>query len=213
MALASYTPPNDGVEIRAKHLRDLWTAISAQLNGNLDGANFANASIAYAKLSLSANEIPASKLALGIVAQVVGNVVNTVQTGTTVLPFDDTIPQNTEGIEVITQAITPKATTNILIIEATIVVSSSVANWISAALFQDTTAGALAAVPEYQATATGTVILKLQHKMTAGTTSATTFKIRVGGNAAGTTTINGSGGGRAFGGVCASSLKITEYNA
>lgn len=51
MGLASYTPPNDGVEIRAKHLRDLWTALSAQVNGGLDTDNIEDGGISGAKLA------------------------------------------------------------------------------------------------------------------------------------------------------------------
>ena len=46
--------------------------------------------------------------------------------------------------------------------------------------------------------------------MTAGTASETTFKVRVGFNASGTTTFNGSGGARRLGGNFASSITITE---
>ena len=47
--------------------------------------------------------------------------------------------------------------------------------------------------------------------MTAGTVSATTFKIRVGGAAAGTTTTGGhSTSTRVMGGVVAQSITITE---
>lgn len=59
MGVASYTPPSDGVEIRAKHIRDLWTAIAAQLNGNIDGNNIASSSVTFAKL---AGSIPATKM-------------------------------------------------------------------------------------------------------------------------------------------------------
>ncbi len=62
MGLASYTPPNDGTEIKAKHLRDLWTALSEQVNGNLDGNNFANGSIDYAKLSIPNGSIDGDKI-------------------------------------------------------------------------------------------------------------------------------------------------------
>jgi hypothetical protein len=46
--------------------------------------------------------------------------------------------------------------------------------------------------------------------MDAGTTSETTFKVRAGGEEAGTTTFNGVGGARKYGGVLASSITITE---
>jgi hypothetical protein len=52
----------------------------------------------------------------------------------------------------------------------------------------------------------------MTHYMTAGTTSATTFKVRGGVNA-GTLTFNGEVGARLFGGVCASSITVTEIAA
>jgi hypothetical protein len=49
-----------------------------------------------------------------------------------------------------------------------------------------------------------------QHKMTAGTTSATTLKLRIGPQGAATITFNGTAGSQLFGGVMASSITITE---
>ena len=46
--------------------------------------------------------------------------------------------------------------------------------------------------------------------MTAGTGSSTTFKVRAGGQNAGTTTFNGNVSARKYGGVLLSSLTITE---
>ena len=58
---------------------------------------------------------------------------------------------------------------------------------------------------------TGLSATPLTHFMTAGTTSATTFKIRYGTESGGDTTFNGEGGGnRRFAGVCNSSITITE---
>ena len=49
--------------------------------------------------------------------------------------------------------------------------------------------------------------------MTAGTTSATTFRVRAGLNSAGTTTFNGASSARYYGGTLASSITIKEYTA
>jgi hypothetical protein len=49
--------------------------------------------------------------------------------------------------------------------------------------------------------------------MAAGTTSATTFRVRAGMGGAGTLTVNGQGGVRRFGGVAASSITIREIKA
>ncbi len=49
--------------------------------------------------------------------------------------------------------------------------------------------------------------------MTAGTTSATTFRIRVGPESAGTVTFNGQGGVRMFGTAAKSYMSVTEIKA
>jgi len=79
------------------------------------------------------------------------------------------------------------------------------------ALFQDSTANALAVSGQALIATSAAIATPLTHTMTAGTTSATTFKVRAGGNVAGTTTFNGVGGARFYGGVYASSITITEY--
>lgn len=140
-----------------------------------------------------------------------------VATGTTVIPYDDTIPQSGEGIQFMTLAITPKNAANILVIDVTIALSTSAAtlNLPQVALFQDSTANALAAMQGAlgAATAGSEANVTFRHVMTAGTTSATTFKVRAGYNGAGTTTFNGNGGARIYGGVMASSITITEYSS
>lgn len=159
--------------------------------------------------SLNANFTYAASA--GKVVQVVNTQTGTVATGTTVIPFDNTIPQNTEGTQVLSLAITPTSATNLLIVSVVLNFSYSIINTVSFALFQDTTASALAAAAELGSTATGMINSGLVHKMTAGTTSATTFKVRIGGETAGTVTLNGYSGGQVFGGVMASSMTITEY--
>lgn len=139
------------------------------------------------------------------------NETGAVATGTTTIPFDDTIPQNTEGTQFMSQTITPKSATNILVIEVVAWLNNSTATHVSGALFQDSTANALAAVGTYDASAGGDIILILRHIMVAGTTSATTFKFRAGPSTAATVTFNGVAGGRVFGGVAASSMRIMEY--
>lgn len=157
-----------------------------------------------------------TQLALGVPVQMVVNSTSAVATGTTTIPQDDTIPQNTEGTEFITLAITPKSTTNVLIIEAVLQLGCSAAGRnIIAALFQDTTAGALAANLQFN-DSSATILpmgLVVRHTMVAGTTSATTFKIRVGAQAAATITFNGNNSARLFGAITKSSMTITEYKA
>ena len=148
-------------------------------------------------------------LPAGSVRQVVNYQTGAVATGTTVIPADDTIPQNTEGDQYLSLAITPVSATSTLVITCTLVVSESAGASIIGALFQDTTANALAATwstkPAYNAS-----LLNFTYTMTSGTTSATTFKMRVGPQSASTVTVNGVGGSRYFGGVLSSSITITE---
>ena len=160
----------------------------------------------------AAAAIATTKLGAGATVQVVNVTSSAYASGTTVMPFDDTIPQKTEGDEYMTLAVTPTSASNKLIIEIqTLLTTSATAVWLSGALFQDTTAGALAlGVQSYQHR---TVIgggLSLRHFMTAGTTSATTFKFRAGSSGAATTGFNGQAGGRMFGGIAGSSITITE---
>jgi len=148
----------------------------------------------------------------GQVLQVVNYQTGAVATGTTTIPADDTIPQITEGNEYMTLAITPKSATSVLIVSVVFFGAGSVAGQqnISVALFQDATANALASVYTQTANTNAATTIPLTHKMTSGTTSATTFRVRAGLGAAGTTTFNGFASGRAFGGVAASSITITE---
>lgn len=146
------------------------------------------------------------------VVQIVNTQTGAMATGTTTIPLDDTIPQNTEGTQFMTLAITPTSSTNKLQIDVVFVGACSVINTFpAAALFQDSTANALAAMAVTQSLSDGLFIITFQHTMLAGTTSSTTFKVRAGPNGAATLTFNGRVGARLFGGVIASSITITEY--
>lgn len=135
----------------------------------------------------------------------------------TILPYDDTIPQNTEGTEVLTLAITPTSATSNLVIEVLINCGIGGNGELPAmALFQDSTAGALAAMWGSQApgASENTCQMSLFHEMVSGTTSATTFKIRVGPTSPNSIYVNGNKtGGRIYGGVQRSWIRITEYAA
>lgn len=133
-------------------------------------------------------------------------------TTTTQIPLDDTIPQITEGAEFITVTITPTSSTNRLLIRSNVMISSSTAtNTGIVALFQDATANALSAAATNLNNNTVPSNIPLEYEMAAGTTSATTFRIRSGTNSAGTTTFNGSAGGRVFGAIPKSFLIVEEY--
>lgn len=146
----------------------------------------------------------------GETVQVRRNQTGATASGTTTVPSDDTIPQNTEGTEFMTQAITPKSAANLLAIYHAAYYSSSVAASVIASIFQDTAADALATRVITVPTANYNTTLSVEHFMLAGTTSATTFKLRAGANTAATTRINGGSGARLFGGVAAAVMQVTE---
>ena len=150
----------------------------------------------------------------GRVVQVVNVQDGEVNTGTTTVPSDDTIMQNTEGNEFMTLAITPRSSTNKLKIDVVInYVHTAAAHYEILGLFQDSTASALA-MGMRSAVSTHRSQMVLTHFMTSGTTSSTTFKVRLGTDAAGTLIFNGhTNSTRLFGGALASSITITEIQA
>lgn len=178
--------------------------------GSVYGVSVTSGTIGTAGIANSA--VTFAKAATGFCVQQVSALFSAAATGTTTIPLDDTIPQITEGTEFMTVSITPKSASNILVIAASAFLSVSV-NTSDAicALFQDATANALAAQPLFQGTATAPTIGSMLYTMTAGTTSSTTFRFRVGGNNASTVTFNGQSGTRQFGTAIKSSMVVMEF--
>lgn len=131
-----------------------------------------------------------------------------VATGTTVIPYDDTIPQRTEGDNYLNGAVTPASPSNL--IRHTVLFNcahSSGANPIIAALFYQSgfgTADALAASINTPPAANLPTEIRLEHMHRAGSSSAIGFQVNAGCNTAGTLTVNGAGGVRKLGGVLSS---------
>lgn len=134
-----------------------------------------------------------------------------VATGTTTIPLDDTIPQITEGDQYMTLAFTPINASSTLEIDITSIFGNNTAARMICALFQDAVSNALAVCTQNIHAGTAVATLTFKHVMTAGTTSAITFRVRAGSSAAGTTTFNGSASVREFGGTMASRITIKEY--
>lgn len=133
-------------------------------------------------------------------------------TSSSVIPFDDTIPQNTEGTELITVSHTPASSSNILEIHVQILFSMASNNTAIFPLFQDSTADAIAVGVGDGPVTDEMGSVYFIHRMTAGTTSSTTFKVRYGPAAAATVRINGevNAAARRFGGVATSSIRVIE---
>lgn len=146
----------------------------------------------------------------GGTVQIVRSEDTTATSTTAVIPSDNTIPQNTEGTEYLTVSITPTASDSELKVEFTVFVQATSTIAASAALFRDSTADADYAI----LTGTSTNergILTGSYVYTSGSTSSTTFKLRIGPWAAGTVYINRTPGGTVFGSASIGYLQVTEY--
>jgi hypothetical protein len=149
----------------------------------------------------------------GQVVQELRSLTGAVATGTTAIPADDTIPQQTEGDQYMSQAITPRSPANLLQIDSKAELTNSNVVVVTMALFQDAAADALAAGGGVATSGGFVVQFTLSYAKLAGTLSATTFKIRAGGSTGATTTFNGSAGTRRYGGVANSHLTVREIMA
>lgn len=136
----------------------------------------------------------------------------------TTIPLDDSIPQQTgEGTEIVTASITPKKLANRVRVTFTGQVTGSGnvdGQRAIAALFQDATEDALRAVATHVNSNEGSAVdepavLSLAFEHSPNTTSAVTYKIKVGANS-GTVRMNGTASARWFGGVSAATLILEE---
>jgi hypothetical protein len=127
---------------------------------------------------------------------------------------DDSKPQKTEGVEVLTATITPTNANNILIIRANAYGEAVAGTYMGIGLFQDAADDALAVSSYYSHAAGWGAKGILSWSMTAGTTSATTFKIRCGRYSTASIYLNGNNAGASlYNGTYLSFLEIYEIKA
>ena len=149
--------------------------------------------------------------ATGAVLQVVNTQTGAYAAGTTAMNQDSSVPLNTEGNEYMSLAITPNNSSNTLVIDVVIFLShGNATRHIMSALFKDSGTNAIAAGTHFEGNANRMVGIQYRHTMVAGTTNATTFKVRAGGHSVGTTHFNGESGAVRLGGVSSSSITIME---
>jgi hypothetical protein len=137
----------------------------------------------------------------GKIAQVKYSENTTVSSYTTVIPHDSSIPQNTEGTEIATVAITPKNPDSKLIIEFDIHGTGNTSSLIGA-IFVDNQVDAIKAKP-LSVDGSGKFIIP------ANGTNTRTYKCRMGRGDAGTWYLNSDNGGNTLG-VPVSTLVVTE---
>ncbi len=126
--------------------------------------------------------------------------------------YSDAIPQNTYGDEYMTRAFTPTSAANVLDIESNALVTNNNSPDTYGALFQDSTANALASSAVSSTGLSNETAMHIRWRMQSSTTSSTTFKFRAAGTA-GTTTFNGAATVRKFGGTYNSYMSVAEIMA
>lgn len=129
------------------------------------------------------------------------------------IPYDDTVPQSSEGTNLLTLTITPRNTSNWLEITASVTGDPDNDETAILALFQDIGgANAIAAeayVDADSASNSGNQPMILRHVMRVNTNNATVFTLR-GGVTGNNFWINGKDGGRKLGGAQGMWLTIRE---
>lgn len=139
-------------------------------------------------------------------------VVTASATGTTVIPYDNTIPQQTEGDQYMQLVVNRLSAASRLTVEVVWNGCFSLSNEpMTIALFQDAGANAIAAVPMFLVNNGGAQSVSFKVDIASAATGNTTFKVRAGARDAGTTTFNGAAGAGLYGGVMASSIVVTEH--
>ena len=131
---------------------------------------------------------------------------------TAVIPQDDTIPQNTEGTEIINLSITPRFATSLVLarFQGFVSIGATAPGGVSAALFRDSTVNALVATNAHIDSQNARRLIAFEYQDSPATTSAIAYKIRVGPDA-GTARFNGTVTiGRMFGGAARATLVLQE---
>ena len=128
---------------------------------------------------------------------------------TATFPLDDTIPQISEGTQIISVSITPKTTTNRLRATFRGQASNTNVSGNSVAMFLNSGANAVQADHQTCAGASFSFPFTMTYEWVPGATSSQTIAVRAG-PSANTMRFNGSAAGRLFGGVAAATLVVEE---
>lgn len=135
-----------------------------------------------------------------------GNITQT--TGTTILPYDATLPTSTEGFQIFTTSFTPLYTTSTIVVMFNVWYECSVLNTVvSTTLLNDNTV--IGASSTRQATSNQPDTLNITRHFISGTTSPINISGRIGPAAAATVYVN-RGNTETFGGTISTSYIIME---
>jgi hypothetical protein len=169
------------------------------------------ATTAFVQTALAAGTSPTGAAVGASYAEMVSYMTTTA----TMAGAADSIPQQTDGVEVLTVSITPKASTNKLRIQAVMPWTAFQTFGVWFALFRDSTAAAIAATMVHAPSADTMAIANIIIEISAGSTSPTTFKLRYGSLNGVTQSVyvNGNSTGRKMGGASHVTINVLEIKA
>jgi len=128
---------------------------------------------------------------------------------TTTIPIDTSIPQITEGEQIMSAAITPKSASSTLAIRISVPVTGSAIAHMVVALFVDSTANAIASGWHTKTSSSDAFLMFLETEISNASLTARTYKVRIGSHS-GTAYVNGGAPGY-YGGTAGAMMIIEEY--
>ncbi|OKH89208.1 virulence factor Pgp3 [Thalassospira sp. TSL5-1] len=124
--------------------------------------------------------------------------------------LDDSVPQISEGTEILNTTITPRAIGSKIEIEARCWGSQNNNDWVVAAIFQDSSANAIASGADFVSQGGAGFNIHLRCIITTSSLSPIEISLRLGPHGPYVATVNGRDGGRLLGGAGISSLRVRE---
>jgi len=200
-------------EVTTAKILDANVTTAKIADANVTTAKIANANVTTAKIADS--NVTAPKLQNGVTLQTVYAQTTALTEISGIIPIDNTTPQSTEGDEVLTATITPSSATSKVLIQAAITGTlGNLAGTVILALFRGSETNALATTLA-TGSASFSMVVPFAYQDSPSTTSAVTYKIRIG--------YPGSGGGlyvnrytlgtAVFNGTMTSAMTLTEIKA
>jgi len=184
--------------------------LSGSLTQLTDGSSYivGGNSITVASASNGAVTISATGIDVAALQNVNSRPSGNAQTMTATIPIDNTIPQNTEGTQIMSASITPLNPDSKLLVSVNVICEVNTNNTAQVALFRDSTADAIATT--FMANDAGSnSVITLTHVADSVAAALTEFKVRIG-PSGGTLTFQGNAGSSFYGGTLASNINVTE---
>lgn len=211
-AAASNPIYGNSTTVTPEHMRVRWFVVMANAQNNTSVFDWSAYAAGLAgKLNADSSNADLSKC--NVVLQQQRYQTKNPASGSTMVPFDGTVPQSTEGDQYMSLAFTPKSATSKLVIDIIFCFGTSTSGRVAISLFKDSDANALSTIGQYSAGAGYAMSAFLRHVLDSPGISAITFKARAGLDQSGTLYFNGGSSYTSLYGGCESSIVITEYAA